>query len=69
MKKEGSTGHAIIQKDASGQNCILLYGGANQKITKEDVDLVLKSFDEDDYLILQNEISQVDYIMKQAYEK
>ena len=24
------TGHAIIQIDENGQNCILLYGGANQ---------------------------------------
>lgn len=68
-RKEGSTGHAIIQKDISGQNCILLYGGANQRITKEDVDLVLKQFDEGDYLILQNEISEVGYIMEKAYDK
>lgn len=34
---DGQTGHAIIQKDPAGQNCILLYGGANQRITKEMV--------------------------------
>ena len=38
---DGQTGHAIIQKDPAGQNCILLYGGANQRITKEMVDRVL----------------------------
>lgn len=53
----------------SGQNCILLYGGANQNITKEDIDVVLKQFDKGDYLILQNEISEVGYIMEKAYEK
>lgn len=31
------TGHAIIQKDLSGQNCIVLYGGANQSITVDDL--------------------------------
>ena len=37
---DGQTGHAIIQKDPAGQNCILLYGGANQRITKEMVDRI-----------------------------
>ncbi|MBE6024986.1 MAG: ribokinase [Cellulosilyticum sp.] len=68
-KKEGSTGHAIIQKDLNGQNCILLYGGANQKLTKEDIDLIIKQFDKGDYLILQNEVSHVGYMMQKAYEK
>ena len=27
------TGHAIIQNDVQGDNCILLYGGTNQQIT------------------------------------
>lgn len=27
------TGHAIIQNDKNGENCILLFGGANQEIT------------------------------------
>lgn len=29
------TGNAIIQNDREGDNCILLYGGANQAITRE----------------------------------
>lgn len=68
-KKEGSSGHAIIQKNEKGQNCILLYGGANQKITREDVDSILKQFGEGDYLLLQNEISEVGYIMEEAHKK
>lgn len=68
-EKKGSSGHAIIQKDASGQNCILLYGGANQKINQEDVDRALGQFDAGDYLILQNEISEVGYMMEKAHEK
>lgn len=31
----GPCGHTVIQVDQNGQNCILLYGGANQSITKE----------------------------------
>lgn len=66
---DGQTGHAIIQKDPSGQNCILLYGGANQRITKKMVDKVLEKFDSGDFLILQNEISEIGYIMEKAHEK
>ena len=63
------TGHAIIQVDASGQNCILLYGGANQSIDTSQVDAVLMHFGKGDYIILQNEISNIGYIMRRAYEK
>lgn len=66
---DGQTGHAIIQKDPAGQNCILLYGGANQRITREMVDRVLTQFEADDFLILQNEISEIGYIMEKAHEK
>ena len=66
---DGQTGHAIIQKDPAGQNCILLYGGANERITREMVDRVLTQFEADDFLILQNEISEIGYIMEKAHEK
>jgi len=63
-----ATGHTIIQVDKSGQNCILLYGGANRVNTPEFVDKVLDGFSAGDYLVLQNEINAVDYIMKKAHE-
>lgn len=53
----------------NAQNCIILYGGTNQMQTKEFVDEVLADFGEGDYLILQNEINMLDYIIDQAYEK
>jgi ribokinase len=68
-KKSGSSGHAIIQKAASGDNCILLYGGANQSITRDEVDETLKHFNKGDFLLLQNEISEISYIMNKAYDK
>ena len=68
-RNETGTGHAIIQVDESGQNCIILYGGANQSITKEQVDETLKHFEKGDVLLLQNEINELDYIMEQAGEK
>lgn len=68
-KAEGKSGHAIIQVDAKGQNSILLYGGGNQKITREYVDEVLDQFDEGDILILQNEVNLLDYIVEAAWNK
>ena len=58
------SGHAIIQNDDNGDNCILLYGGANQAITREQVDETLSAFGDGDYLILQNEINELPYIVK-----
>lgn len=66
---EGKSGHAIIQNDDNGDNCILLYGGANQKITQEQVDATLAAFGAGDYLILQNEINELPYIIEKAHEK
>lgn len=64
----GKSGHTIIQVDKQAQNSILLYGGANQSITKENVDEVLAHFEKGDMLLLQNEISNLPYIIDKAYE-
>lgn len=68
-KIEGKSGHTIIQVDKNGQNCILLYGGSNRAITKEFVDSVLENFEAGDIILLQNEISEMPYIIDKAYEK
>lgn len=64
--EEVRTGNAIIQNDADGDNCILLYGGANQAISKDQVDEVFKNFKEEDYLLIQNEINNLSYIVEKA---
>lgn len=63
------TGNAIIQNNKDGDNCILLYGGANQAITTEQVDAVLEHFQGGDFVVLQNEINEVAYIMEQAHNR
>ncbi len=68
-KIEGKTGHTIIQVDKNAQNSILLYGGANQRLTEEYVDSVLRDFERGDILLLQNEINQLSYIVERAYAK
>lgn len=66
---EGPSGHTIIQVDKDAQNSILLFGGANQKFTKEYIDRVLEDFGEEDYLLLQNEVNLLGYMVDKAYEK
>lgn len=64
-----SNGHAIIQVDSSGQNSIILYPGTNFTNTKEQIDQTLTHFSNEDFLVLQNEINHLDYILEQARRK
>lgn len=66
---EEVSGHAIIQLDEKGQNCILLYGGTNQCLTEEFIDEVLDKFGNEGLLILQNETNLVGYIIDKAADK
>ncbi len=49
------TGHAIIAVDAAGENQILLYPGANQAISPDQLGQALSQAETGDILILQNE--------------
>lgn len=69
ISKEVRTGNAIIQNDSSGDNCIILFGGANRAINRSYIDKVLEKFGEGDYIILQNEISELPYIISEADKK
>lgn len=62
-------GHAIIQVADSGENSIFLFCGSNFAITKEYADRVLDAQKEKCYVMLQNEISEVEYIISTAYQK
>ncbi|RHR10390.1 ribokinase [Pseudoflavonifractor sp. AF19-9AC] len=66
---EGPSGHAIIQINERGQNCIIVYGGTNVKLTRPYIDGVLDNFGAGDFLILQNEINEVPYIMERAHRR
>lgn len=62
-------GHAIIQVNGSGENSIFLYPGSNVMITTDFVDEVLSHFEAGDFILLQNEINNIGYIIDKAYEK
>jgi len=65
-KIDTPSGHAIIQRDPSGQNCILVYGGANQCITDDHIEQAVALFSAGDYLVLQNEINNISNIIRKA---
>ncbi|MBJ7448848.1 MAG: ribokinase [Parachlamydiales bacterium] len=66
---EYKTGMAIIQVDDRGQNSIIIASGANKQITTPEIDLALKEFDSDTTVLLQNETSEIGYVMRKAKEK
>lgn len=66
---DGRSGHTVIQLDKNAQNSILLFGGANQRLTAEYVDGVLAHFGADDLLLLQNEVNLLPYIVDRGWEK
>lgn len=64
-----ATGHAVIQVDETGQNNIIIWGGANADIGKGDIDRVTEVFWPGEILLLQNEISNVDYAIRRARQQ
>ncbi len=69
LVREEATGHAIIQVDPEGRNAILLYGGANRSFREEDIPQLLEGVEEGDWLLLQNEISQLGAIAREAKKR
>ncbi len=66
QRLDGPSGHAIIQINPQGQNCILIFGGANMCLGEADIDQVLSDFSPGDILLLQNETSCLAYAMERA---
>ncbi len=62
------TGHAIIQLDAMGNNSIVLYPGANHQVSRMYIDQMFNMISNEDLILLQNEISNLEYIIDRAYE-
>lgn len=59
------SGHAIIQ-NADGQNCIIVCGGANQCVTEKQIQETLSDFGTGDWLLIQNEVSNVPFAIREA---
>ena len=64
-----ASGHAIIQVDASAENAIVLFGGANQCIQDTAIDKALQSAAEGDWLLTQNETNAVAITLQKAKQQ
>lgn len=66
LRVEERTGNAVIQVDASGQNSIVLFGGANRMNSLKHIESTLGAFVPGDTVLLQNEINLAGEIMEAA---
>jgi ribokinase len=66
---DAQSGHAIIQVDKNGKNSIIVFGGANQEVDKEQIEKALENFGGGDILLLQNEVSNAAYAISEAAKK
>ena len=64
-----ATGHAVIQVNSEGDNCILLYPGANRCQTLEMMEAALNGFAAGDLLLMQNETNGLEEMMHAAKKK
>ena len=58
-----SSGHAVIQVDAGGRNAIVIAGGANRSLEQHDLERALGAIEEGDWLLIQNEINDIEHIL------
>ena len=63
---EADGGHTALQVSESGQNAIIVYAGTNAMIDEPFIDEVVKSIEPGDIVLMQNEISNVPYIIRQT---
>lgn len=57
--KDIASGHAVIQVDHAGQNCIIIVSGANGMVETEQIEKACEALEEGDIALFQNEISNV----------
>ncbi|MEJ7136862.1 ribokinase [Amphibiibacter pelophylacis] len=63
---EAETGHAIIQVSAAGENCILLFPGANACLTPQHIQAALDAHPDHGWVLLQNETNDIAATWAQA---
>ena len=60
------SGHAVIQVNPRGENAIVIAGGANRVLTAADRDAAFARCGPDDWLLLQNEINDLEAVLAGA---
>ena len=64
----GASGHAVIQVNPQGANAITIAGGANRRLTEADFDAAYAGLGPEDWLLLQNEINDLERVLAPAAE-
>lgn len=62
----GPSGHAVIQVNEAGENAIVVAGGANRALEAEDLRAAFDSLVPGDWLLLQNEVNDLEAILGEA---
>ena len=63
---ETPSGHAVIQVNPRGENAIVIAGGANRVLTASDRDAAFARCGPGDWLLLQNEINDLEAVLAGA---
>ncbi|HPQ56167.1 MAG TPA: ribokinase [Bacteroidales bacterium] len=68
---ETPSGAAIICVDAHGENCIVVSPGANNKMTRKDIDMAIDVIESSDIILMQLEtpMDVIEYVADIAWEK
>ena len=69
IDSEGSPGHAIIQVNGDGENCIMIYPGTNRMLDKDYVSYFLDGAESGDVLLAQNETNCIAEAFEIAHSK
>lgn len=68
-QRSSLTGHAVIQVDQDGRNCIIITAGANHGNTEAEIQETLHGFGQGDLVLMQNEIDGNESIIRTAKAK
>ena len=63
------SGHAIIQVNKKGENCIIVHPGANYDFDEKYIDVIFTYIEQTDIILLQNEINMNKYIISEAKKR
>jgi ribokinase len=67
--EDGPSGHAIIQMNQHGENCIVTFGGANQTMTEEYIRDTFSRFKRGDFMLIQNELNLTEKIIEEGHKR
>lgn len=64
-----ASGHAIIQVTPDAENNIILFGGANQTLSEDQIATALASAKPEDWVLLQNETNAIATVIEEAHKR